>query len=226
MIRRQDHLLQDPMVRLDFNKGTLANEHKEFYRSSGQQMQKLWCQKLDRHPAEADWKECSFSMWVILNSLNWKCFLSWLNRRVKMTVVDVVLTLGQFWQLGSFHLGEVCVGWSGPCAAAVAHSRPGWAAALQGERGRCRQVSPWELPELSWAPPSIPSSCLVSRALPALHAAQPALSSFPTNFFWTVKKEIWSYLVWTVFRGVMYCDLLMTFTACRSWDLAILMHVL
>lgn len=29
MMRRQGHLLQDPIVRLDFNKGTLANEHKD-----------------------------------------------------------------------------------------------------------------------------------------------------------------------------------------------------
>lgn len=28
MKRRQGHLLQDPFVSLDFNKGTLANEHK------------------------------------------------------------------------------------------------------------------------------------------------------------------------------------------------------
>lgn len=28
MIRRQDHLLLDPVVRFDFDKGALANEHR------------------------------------------------------------------------------------------------------------------------------------------------------------------------------------------------------
>lgn len=42
MIRRQGHLLQVPIVRLDLNKGMQANEHKEvFYKRRGQQTQKL-----------------------------------------------------------------------------------------------------------------------------------------------------------------------------------------
>lgn len=52
MIRRQDHLLQGPMVRLDFNKGTQANEHKEFDRSKSRSCGvESWT---DRHTTEAD----------------------------------------------------------------------------------------------------------------------------------------------------------------------------
>lgn len=181
MIRRQDHLLQDPMVRFDFNKGTLANEHIEFYRSRGQQKQKLWCQKLDAHTAEADWKECSFAMWVGRNSLNWKCFLSQLNSRVKMTVVDAVLSLGHFRATDSWGCtpGAVCARCPGPGRG----SGP-FAVSLFRTRGRarqrlCREVSP-DGASLSAAehPQLLPGDQNPSSA-----ARSSELSSFSTNFF-------------------------------------------
>lgn len=150
------------MVRFDFNKGTLANEHIEFYRSRGQQKQKLWCQKLDTHTAEADWKQCSFAMRIGHNSLNWKCFLSQLNSRVKMTAVDVVLSLGHFRAIDSRGCTPghgVCVRCPGPGRGSGPFAVPLFRTRGLGSSSAARCL-PTVLP---WARLSIPSSCLEIR---------------------------------------------------------------
>lgn len=55
-MRRQGHLLQDPIVRLDFNKGTLANEHKEGFTGAEDNKSRSCNAKsrARRHTAEVD----------------------------------------------------------------------------------------------------------------------------------------------------------------------------
>lgn len=55
MLRRQGHLLQDPVVSLDFDKGTLANEHEEGFPGSEDNKSRSCSIKsrTHRHTAEA-----------------------------------------------------------------------------------------------------------------------------------------------------------------------------